>query len=83
MQRKNEIFEMAEEMGIEIVNARTDRDSSMLVAIHLLNPDMQALEDSVFEAETNGYNFIVIYSKQTWPFNTNKEKVESIQKLLA
>ena len=82
MNERDELFELAEDMGIDILNART-KDDAKIIAIHLLNPDMRALEDAIFQAEKDLFTVIMIHNKQTWPFNINKEKVESGQKLLA
>ena len=82
MKRRNELFETADEMGIEIVNARTKNDAYK-VAIHLLNPVMDDLERAIFMAEQNGFNTIVIHSRQTWAYNVNTTVIEVGEKLLA
>ena len=82
MKRRNELFETAEELGIEIVNARTKNDAN-IAGLHLLNPDMDELEHAIFTVETSSFNIIVIHSRQTWIYDLNKQTVEVGHKLLA
>lgn len=83
MQRKNELLEMATDMGIAVLNAKDVSDANK-TAIHLLNPDMDALEDAIFRADKHMFPAIVIHSRQTWPYKTSIEQVEVDQdKLLA
>lgn len=83
MQRKNELMEMASDMGISVVNAKNPEDGNK-TAIHILNPDMDALENAIHDADHKCFNTIVIHSKQTWPYRHTIEKVEADNdKLLA
>ena len=82
MQRKKELFEMAAEYGVKIINAKSSKDSSQ-VAIHLLNPDLDALEMAIFDADSKMFPAVVIHSRQTWPYSTDKEKAEVEDSLLA
>lgn len=81
LQRREELFEMAEEMGVEILNAKC-KDDSHIEAIHILNPDMEALEKAIFDA-SDMFPAVVIHSRQTWIYKTSLDKVEVKQKLLA
>jgi len=82
MKRKNDIFKAAEKLGIEILNAKTKEDGKR-TAIHLLNPELNDLEDAVYEAEAKEMVMIVIHNRSTWSHSISVEKVEVDQKLLA
>jgi hypothetical protein len=82
MQRKQELFEMATDIGIKIINART-KDDANVSAIHILNPDMESLEDAIWSASREGFDTVMIHSRQTWPIEFKKEKFEKNAKLLA
>ena len=82
MKRHKELLENAEEMGIEIFNAKNKNDSQR-EGVHVLNPDMEALEDAVWEAEKNSFTMVIVHNRQTWSYGTNLDRVEVGQKLLA
>lgn len=83
MQRKNELLDMAKDMGIKILNAKTKEDG-YLEAIHLLNPTFNQLEDAIFQAHNAGiYSTIIIHNQQTWAYKLTVEKIEVAPRLMA
>jgi hypothetical protein len=80
MQRKNDIMEMAQDLQIKVLTAKEAADSQM-VGIHVLNPDLDALEDAIFEADGHGFEAIVIHSKQTWTHKATVDKVRVTTRL--
>jgi hypothetical protein len=80
MQRKNDIMEIAQGFQIKVLTAKEVTDNQ-LVGIHVLNPDFDALEDAVFEANDNGFEAIVIHSRQTWIHKATVDKVRVIARL--
>lgn len=63
--RRQELFDVAHELGIKIVVAQTKQDSNR-IAIHLLNPNLDALEDAINVAERDSFPAIVIHSNKTF-----------------
>jgi len=83
MQRKNDLLEMATDMGIKIVNAKSKEDG-FIEAIHLLNPTFNQLEDAIFQAHNGGiYSTIIVHNQQTWAYKINVEKIEVAPRLMA
>lgn len=83
MQRKNDLLEMAADMGIKIVNAKAKEDG-FIEAIHLLNPTFIQLEDAILQAHNSGiYTAIVIHNQQTWTYKLSVEKIEVAPRLMA
>lgn len=66
MNRRDELFELASELGIEIKIAKNLKDQNR-IAIHLLNPDLDELEDALQTAERDMFPTIVIHTVKTWP----------------
>lgn len=59
MNRRQELFDMAHDMGINILIAKeTDRNA---IGIHLLHPDLDALEDALMVAERDNFPAIYIH----------------------
>lgn len=77
MERIKDLMEMASDLNIEIFRAHEDHEATRMHGIHILNPDFNALEEAIMDAESKGYNAVVIHSNQTWPFEAKKEMVRA------
>lgn len=66
MTRRENLFEQANEAGIRVINAQSKKDAYR-VAIHLLEPDCDELEDALYRADRDLFNTIVVHTQQTWP----------------
>lgn len=64
--RRQELFDIAHQLGIKVINAHNVPNPRKLIAIHLLNPDLDALEDALQVAERDMFPAIVLHSNQTW-----------------
>lgn len=64
--RRLDLMDAAHECGVSILFASKQADQ-LLVAIHLLNPDLDKLEDALETAAAKGFERIVIHSNATWP----------------
>jgi len=65
MSQKDRVFTVAADLGIKIIMAASVVDSNR-VAIHLLNPNLDDLEDAIMTAERDNFPAIVIHSNATW-----------------
>jgi urease accessory protein UreE len=63
--RREELFDLAHELGIRVLNAQSGADK-FEVAIHLLYPNLDALEDALQVAERDNFQMIYIHNSQTW-----------------
>ena len=63
--RRQELFDFAHEIGVKVINAKS-KDDNQKIAIHLLNPNLDALEDALCVAERDQFSMIVIHSNETW-----------------
>lgn len=66
MSRRQELFDMAHEIRIRVINAQKPLDANK-IAIHLLNPSLDELEDALFQAEKDLFPTIVLHTVKTWP----------------
>ena len=64
--RREEILNQAFKMGIRIKVAYKQSNKSA-IAIHLLEPDMDEIENSLERAHKEGFDTIMIHTKMTWP----------------
>lgn len=64
--RREELFELAHENGIKIIQAKS-KDDQYTVAIHLLNPSLDEVEGALDRAMRDLFPAIVIHSHLTWP----------------
>jgi hypothetical protein len=68
--RRQELFDQAAELGIRIRLAKKVKDANR-IAIHLLNPDLDMLEDALHTAERDNFPEIVIHSAATFAKTEN------------
>lgn len=62
-----EIKERAEEIGCEIIRARSySENKHMLIGIHILRPTQAELEDALNTAERDMFPRIIIHSFDSW-----------------
>lgn len=68
--RRQELFDVAYELGIQVVQAQSVKDKNR-IAIHILNPNLNDFKDALHVAERDGFKAIVIHSNKTWPNKKN------------
>lgn len=66
MNRRDQLFEHAYELGIKVINSRTEADRNK-IAIHLLNPTLDDLESALETAQKDMFKLIVLHTIKTWP----------------
>lgn len=59
MNRREDLFDLANELGIKIINAKESDKTN--IGIHLLAPDLDDLEDALQVAERDMFPAIYIY----------------------
>lgn len=64
--RRDELFDMAAEIGVQIKIAKTTKDSQA-IAIHLLNPEIDEVASALETAERDMFPTIMIHTELTWP----------------
>ena len=60
------LMQLANDNDISLVNASLEQHAS-LVAIHLLNPNLNDLGDAIDTAIKDGFFYIVCHNAKTWP----------------
>jgi hypothetical protein len=63
---RQELFDQAYEAGINIKISQSEK-CSFKIAIHLLNPTLEEVEDALNTAEKDMFKTIMIHTNLTWP----------------
>ena len=63
---RQDLIECAHDNNIKIVIAKSTSYNRM-IAVHLLNPNLEEIEDAIEAAVKDNFETIVIHSVLTWP----------------